>query len=172
MVCVVVVLLPYFKSPGATGDSELRGFCGPSRFARPQSAFVLFAWWYEAASVKTHTKMWRGAPRQASSCRRSGPFCRPALVIAINNGFHASFLCATIGLETSPHQTMLRQAESAPKTSTRAAISRRIPKSQSNSAGKIIDKAEIQGQSRTMRKALAEFVESPRFQPQLTARRF
>jgi len=60
---------------------------------------------------------------------------------AITNGSTPSFLCATILDSNYPHQTMLAPGRLCSKTSTRAAISRRI-RIQSEHRGEIIDKGE------------------------------
>jgi len=60
MVVLCVVMLPYFKSPRDWQHSTLLGFLwGVAILASPQSALLLFAWSYVAASENS-PDCWRG----------------------------------------------------------------------------------------------------------------
>jgi hypothetical protein len=172
MVVLCVVMLPYFKSPRDWQHSALLGFLwGVAILASPQSALLLFAWSYAAASENSPELLARARRAMLVVAAGAAFACLPWFIRNYQR-FHAVFFVRdNFGLELSTSNnacarpTLLENLNSGCHFKTH-------PNPNPNIAGEIIDKGEIQFNHEQLRKALAWISSNPRAFASLTGRRF
>jgi hypothetical protein len=172
IVVLCVVMLPYFKSPCDWQHSALLGFLwGVAILASPQSALLLFAWSYAAASENSPELLARARRAMLVVAAGAAFACLPWFIRNYQR-FHAVFFVRdNFGLELSTSNnacarpTLLENLNSGCHFKTH-------PNPNPNIAGEIIDKGEIQFNHEQLRKALAWISSNPRAFASLTGRRF